>query len=161
MNLDDASWLPVVRRQILAFGHSHSKKLNLAYFGSGALLMLSFAPSAQFWLAPILVAPLLVSALCSTPRSAAWHGFYFGCGLFLAGTYWFYVSIHVFGEAPLWVAMLLLVGLVLIMGLYYAAAAWMICRLAGGRLGLFVVIAPAVWVLIEWLRGWILSGFPG
>ena len=56
--------------------------------------------------------------------------------------------------------MLLLVGLVLIMGLYYAAAAWMICRLAGGRLALFVVIAPAVWVLVEWLRGWILSGFP-
>jgi apolipoprotein N-acyltransferase len=160
MNLDDASWLPVVRRQILAFGHAHSKKLNLAYFASGALLMLSFAPSAQFWLAPLLITPLLISALYSTPRSAAWHGFCFGCGLFLAGTYWFYVSIHVFGEAPLWIALLLLVGLVLIMGLYYAATAWMICRLAGGGLPVFVVIAPAVWVLVEWLRGWFLSGFP-
>jgi apolipoprotein N-acyltransferase len=160
MNLDDASWLPVVRRQILAFGQSHSKKLNLAYFGSGAMLMLSFAPSAQFWLAPFLVAPLLISTLCSTSRNAAWHGFCFGCGLFLAGTYWFYVSIHVFGEAPLWIAMFLLAGLVLIMGLYYAATAWMICRLAGGRLALFVVIAPSVWVLVEWLRGWFLSGFP-
>jgi apolipoprotein N-acyltransferase len=98
--------------------------------------------------------------LCSTPRDAAWHGFWFGCGLFLAGTYWFYVSIHVFGEAPLWIAMLLLGGLVLIMGLYYAATAWMICRLAGGGLAQFVVIAPSVWVLVEWVRGWFLSGFP-
>ncbi len=160
MNPDDPSWLPVVRRQILAFGHGHSKKLNFAYFISGTLLMLSFAPAAQFWLAPLLVAPLLISALYSTPRNAAWHGFYCGCGLFLAGTHWFYVSIHVFGEAPLWVAIFLLVGLVLIMGLYYAATAWTICRLAGGGLTLFVVIAPAVWVLVEWLRGWFLSGFP-
>ncbi len=160
MNLDDASWLPVVRRKMLALGQSHSKKLNLAYFGSGALLMLSFAPSAQFWLAPLLVAPLLISALYSTPRSAAWHGFCFGCGLFLAGTYWFYVSIHVFGEAPLWIAMFLLLGLVFIMGLYYAATAWIICKLASGRLALFVVMGPAVWVLVEWLRGWFLTGFP-
>ncbi|HSD70443.1 MAG TPA: apolipoprotein N-acyltransferase [Woeseiaceae bacterium] len=160
MNPEHASWLPAARRQIQAFGQGHSKKLHLAYFVSGALLMLSFAPSSQFWLAPLLVLPLLISALYSAPRSAAWHGFYFGSGLFLTGTYWFYVSIHVFGQAPLWIAMLLLVGLVLIMGLYYAAMAWLICRLAGARLASFVAVAPAVWVLVEWLRGWFLSGFP-
>jgi apolipoprotein N-acyltransferase len=122
--------------------------------------MLSFAPSGLYWLAPILLLPLLYSWLVSPPRAAAWYGFAFGCGLFLAGTYWFYVSIHVFGAAPLWIAFVLLLGLVFIMGLYYAAAGWLICRLSNGRVWPFVCIAPVVWVLIEWLRGWFLSGFP-
>lgn len=160
MNPDHASWPAVLRQRVLALEQRHPVKLRLAYFASGALLMLSFAPSSQFWLAPLLVLPLLFSTLYSTPRSAAGHGFYFGCGLFLAGTYWFYVSIHVFGQAPLWIAMLLLLGLVLIMGLYYAATAWLVCRLSGGKLAPFVAAATAAWVLIEWLRGWFLSGFP-
>jgi apolipoprotein N-acyltransferase len=160
MDLHDPSSLQAARVQIPALGKAYPKILNLAYFVTGALLMLSFAPTSQFWLAPILVAPLLISALYSTARSAAWHGFFFGCGLFLAGTYWFYVSIHVFGEAPLWIAMFLLLCLVLIMGLYYAATAWIICRLARGRLAPLVAVATAVWVLVEWVRGWFLSGFP-
>jgi apolipoprotein N-acyltransferase len=127
---------------------------------TGALLMLSFAPSGHYWLAPVLLLPLLSSAMFSEPRAAAWHGFSFGCGLFLAGTYWFYVSIHVFGEAPLWIAIVLMLGVVFIMGLYYAAAAWIICRLAAGSVVRFIIVAPSIWVLIEWLRGWFLSGFP-
>jgi len=129
-------------------------------FVLGALLMLSFAPFGYYLLAPFLLLPLLYGFLVSTPKAAAGYGFWFGAGLFLAGTYWFYISIHVFGEAPLWVALLLLLGLILIMGLYYAAAGWLIARLCAGQVIRLLIIAPAVWVAIEWLRGWVLSGFP-
>jgi apolipoprotein N-acyltransferase len=134
--------------------------LQISYVVCGALLMLSFAPSGHFWLAPFALMPLFFSCLVSTPRSAGWHGFFFGCGLFLAGTYWFYVSVHVFGEAPLWIAIFLMLSVVTIMALYYAAAAWMVCTMARGRAGMLVAAAPPVWVVVEWLRGWLLSGFP-
>jgi apolipoprotein N-acyltransferase len=86
--------------------------------------------------------------------------FWYGTGLFLSGTYWLYISIHVFGEAPLWVALLIMVCLVLIMAAYCAAAGWLIARLAKGDPGRLALVAPAVWVIIEWLRGWFLTGFP-
>ena len=53
-----------------------------------------------------------------------------------------------------------MLGLVMIMGLYYALTAWLINRLAGGRPATFLLVAPAVWVAVEWIRGWFLSGFP-
>lgn len=154
------TFFAVARRRFLSVDEHARKRMRFAFFICGGLLMLGFAPSGHFWLAPLAMLPLLYSCLVSTPRSAASHGFFFGCGLFLAGTYWFYVSIHVFGAAPLWVAIFLMLSVVTIMGLYNAAAAWLICKMACGRVGLLVVTAPAAWVLVEWLRGWVLSGFP-
>lgn len=129
-------------------------------FVLGALLMLSFAPFGYYLLAPFLLLPLLYGFLVSTPKAAAGYGFCFGAGLFLAGTYWLYISIHVFGEAPLLLAIFLMLALVLIMGLYYAAAGWLTARLCAGQATRLLVVAPSVWVAVEWLRGWFLSGFP-
>ena len=122
--------------------------------------MLSFAPVGWFWLAPVLLLPFLVSCLVSSRRAATRHGFWYGAGLFLTGTYWLYTSIHVFGQAPLWIAILLMLGLVIIMALYYAAAAALIWRLCGGDARRLLLAGPAAWVAVEWLRGWFLSGFP-
>ena len=61
---------------------------------------------------------------------------------------------------PAWIALLLMFGLVLIMSLWLYAAGWLISRLAQGESLRLVALAPAAWVMIEWLRGWVLSGFP-
>ena len=65
-----------------------------------------------------------------SPREAAWRGFLFTGATFLAGTYWLYHSIHLVGQAPVWIALFLMLGLVAIMGAYtaaigYVAARWM------------------------------------
>jgi len=130
------------------------------FFLLGSLTMLSFAPVGWYVLAPALLVPLLWSSYALTSRDAAWNGFWYGCGLFLTGTYWLYISVHVFGEAPLWVAIIIMLGLVMIMGLYYALCCWLINRVAGGSLRRLALVAAPAWVAIEWLRGWFLSGFP-
>ena len=130
------------------------------FFLNGALLMLSFAPAGLYPLALILLLPVLFSFYRLAPRSAAELGFAFGAGLFLTGTYWLYVSVHVFGQAPLFVAIFLMLGLVFIMALYYAATGWLVARISAAQPWRFLLVAPAVWVLLEWLRGWFLSGFP-
>jgi apolipoprotein N-acyltransferase len=128
---------------------------------AGALLALAFAPAQVFLLAFACPAVLFLLWHEVTPREAAWRGFLFTGGTFLAGTYWLYHSIHLVGQAPIWIALFLMLGLVAIMGSYtaligYAAARWLPARGAWR----WLLLLPALWVLAEWVRGWFLSGFP-
>ena len=126
----------------------------------GCLLTTAFAPFGYSLLVPVLLLPLLYVYLSVSPRDAGSLSFFFGFGLFLSGTYWIYISVVIFGEAPAWIALVLMLGLVLIMSAYFFAAGWLISRLARGEPCLLLLVAPAIWVLIEWLRGWVLTGFP-
>ncbi len=133
----------------------------LLAFALGALLSCAFAPFGVFPLAPLCLAGLLLMWEGAPPRRAAWLGFAFGSGTFLAGTYWLYTSIHVFGQAPLWVAIFLMLSLVAIMGAYHALVGYLVARwLPPSGLIRWLVSVPVLWVMVEWLRGWVLSGFP-
>jgi len=123
-------------------------------------MTLAFAPAEWWILAPLLMLPLLFLALTVSPKEAAAHFFWFGFGLFLTGTYWIYISVHVFGNAALWIALLLMVGLSFVMATFLWLAGWLASRLCHGEPWRLLLVAPAAWVLIEWLRGWVLSGFP-
>jgi apolipoprotein N-acyltransferase len=128
---------------------------------AGALLAVAFAP-ARLWLLGLLM-PAVLFLLWEgvTPRRAAWRGFLFTGATFLAGTYWLYHSVHLVGGAPLWIAAILMLGLVAIMACYSAALGYAVTRwsAAAGNLR-WLALLPAGWVLAEWLRGWVLSGFP-
>ncbi len=130
------------------------------FFAGGCLATLAFAPLAWRWLLPPLLLSWCYLCLTQSPRDSAKYGFWFGLGWFLSGTYWIYISVVVFGEAPVWIAMLLMFGLVLIMAAYIALASWITSRLTDGGPWRLVAVAPAAWVLVEWLRGWVLTGFP-
>lgn len=127
---------------------------------AGALVSLSLAPF-ELWLLGPLAAGLLAWLIADTPPAAtARRGWLFGVGLFGAGTSWVYVSIHVYGHAAPWLAGLLTVLFCLGLGLLVALPAYIYARWlrplpAGQWLGFAVF-----WVLTEWLRGWLLTGFP-
>src|SRR4051794_19611154 len=128
---------------------------------SGALLAAAFAPLDVQLLGVLCPALLFLLWHDVSPREAAWRVLLFTGATFLAGTYWLYHSIHTIGQAPIWIALFLLPGMVAVMGAYtaaigYAAARW---RPATGPWRWFVAL-PALWVLTEWIRGWFLSGFP-
>ncbi len=133
----------------------------LAALAAGAALNLAFAP---FGLWPVgVLAPALLFALIRglPPRRAGVTGAAFGVGLFACGTYWLYTCLHGFGGVPVWLTLILQAALVAIMTAYF----WVLCFLAnrfwlkGGESRDWLVL-PALWVLTEWLRGWVLSGFP-
>lgn len=136
------------------------KLSRLLAFVIGCATTLVFAPVQWSILAPVLTLPLLFVALTTSPKDAAAHFFWFGFGLFLTGTYWIYISVYVFGHAALWIAVLLMVGLSLIMATFLWLAGWLISRLSHGEPWRLLFVGPAAWVVIEWLRGWILTGFP-
>ena len=127
----------------------------------GATLAAAFAPLGWSMLGIACPAALFVLWQGVSPREAAWRGFLFTCGTFLAGTYWLYHSIHLVGQAPVWIALVLMLGLVSIMGSYSALIGYGLARWVPARgAWRWLAALPAAWVLAEWVRGWFLSGFP-
>ena len=126
----------------------------------GGLLATAFAPFGWYLIVPLLLLPFLYVCLTVAPRDAGSITFWFGIGLFLSGTYWIYISVAVFGNAPAWIAIALMLSLVLIMSIYLWLTGWLISRLSYGEPWLLLFVAPASWVILEWLRGWVLTGFP-
>ena len=132
----------------------------LVSFATGALLACAFAPLSWWPLAIFCPAVLMWLWQGARPREAAWLGFWFNAGTFAAGTYWLYISIHIFGQAPVWLAVILMIGLVAIMGAYHALLGYAVARWLPARGALrWLVGLPAAWLLVEWWRGWFLSGF--
>jgi apolipoprotein N-acyltransferase len=133
---------------------------RLIVFMLGAATTVAFAPFGWSLLAPLLLLPLLFICLTVSPRDAAGHAFWYGLGLFLTGTYWIYISVHVFGNAALWIALLLMVALALLQATLLSIGGWLISRLSQGEPWLLLFTGPASWVVVEWMRGWVLTGFP-
>jgi len=129
-------------------------------FISGAALAAAFAPLNLWPLAVLSPALLMWLWQDAPPAEAARLGFLFSFATFVTGTYWLYVSIHGFGGAPIWLAVFLMVALAAIMGLYQAAlgygAARFLPRAGAAR---WLIALPAAWLLVEWWRGWFLTGF--
>ena len=133
---------------------------NLVSLAAGALLACAFAPLQVWPLAVLCPAVLMYLWQGAAPKEAAWLGFWFNVGTFAVGTYWLYISIHVFGPAPIWLSLSIVVALVAIMGLYHALLGYVVARWLPKEGNLrWLVGLPAAWLLIEWWRGWFLSGF--
>jgi apolipoprotein N-acyltransferase len=136
-------------------------RVNLTALAAGALLVCAFAPLNLWPLAILCPAVLMWLWEGSSPRSAAWSGFWFGAGTFAFGTWWLYISIHDMAGAPTLLGVGLVLALVAIMAVYHALlgflSAWALPASGPWR---WLVGLPALWLLIEWWRGWFASGFP-
>lgn len=127
----------------------------------GALASLGFAPVSRPAATIVCVALLWEIWSTLSPRRAMLAGFAFGFGLFAAGTYWLYTAVHGVGKVPIPISLLLMGGLVAIMGIYYAVVGFAYARYSRHHAPIdCLCVLPGSWVLMEWLRGWFLSGFP-
>jgi apolipoprotein N-acyltransferase len=156
---DSAAATPVAGHFGLARVRAPSVRAVLAAVAGGALAT-AFAPLNLWPLAVLCPAVLMWLWQDASPREAARLGFLFSAATFAAGTYWLYVSIHIFGGAPIWLAFFLMLGLVAIMGLYQAGLGYFVARfLPRSGWQRWLLALPAAWLLLEWWRGWFLSGF--
>jgi len=126
----------------------------------GALAVAGFAPLGWFPLPVLSLAGLFLLARAAAPGRAFLLGWSYGLGLFLAGVSWVYVSISTYGGMPAPLAALATLLFCAFVALFPALALGGGARLAapGGRRE--VLALPAAWVLGEWVRGWVFTGFP-
>lgn len=135
----------------------------LLAFGAGALTPLAFAPFHQSWIAPLTLAVAFWLWLHTrSVGEAARDGFLFGLGLFGLGVWWVFVSMHTYTGAGAGVAGLLTLLFVSVLALFPMLAASLSRWMADADTPPWrpVVLYPAAWVALEWLRGWIFTGFP-
>lgn len=129
----------------------------------GIMLTFAFAPYEVFPLAVIAPAGLLALWLrhSTSLRQSFWLGFCFGLGFFGSGVYWVFTSIHVFGGVPTSLAVLITAGLIAFIALYPAGVGYCLNRFFPDAHPTKLLCAfPAIWVLSEWFRGWLFTGFP-
>lgn len=130
-------------------------------FLAGILLALSFAPVHLVPFAFLSPAFLFLAWQGTSAPRAAWRGFLFGLGFFGTGVSWVYVSLHHFGNMPAPLAALATLLFVAFLSLYFVLLGFVQARALPVTPWLrFAVGLPALWVLFEWWRGWLLTGFP-
>jgi apolipoprotein N-acyltransferase len=127
---------------------------------AGALLPFAFAPFSYFWIAPLSLAALFYLWCDASPRHGFGLGFAYGCGSFGVGTYWTYIAVREFGEAPIALAGGLTIGLVATLAAFVGVVGWVAARWLRTR-GVLAWLGtlPALFVLGEWLRSWLFTGF--
>ncbi|MEA3410337.1 MAG: apolipoprotein N-acyltransferase [Pseudomonadota bacterium] len=128
---------------------------------SGGLMVLGYAPFG--WWPVVIVSPAVLMALWvgATPGMAFRRGFVFGLAWFTLGIYWVYNSIHEFGGAPAPLAAGITLLFILYLSLFPAFVGWLSNRwfsLSGAVTA--ALVYPVVWSLLEWVRTWLLTGFP-
>jgi apolipoprotein N-acyltransferase len=127
---------------------------------AGAVLPLAFAPFHQFWVAPLSYAALFYLWRDAAPRRAAALAFAYGCASFGFGTYWTFIAVRIIGGAPIAVGLFLMIGLTLVLSGFVALAAFIAARFFRTRGAVaWLTTLPAAFVLAEWLRGWLFTGF--
>jgi apolipoprotein N-acyltransferase len=127
---------------------------------AGLVFPLGLAPF-DFWPIIPLSAGLLYALLSQSGRTTPVRiGLAYGAGFFGAGVSWVYVSIHVYGNTPVWLAISLTTLFCGGLALLFAAQARLFARLASKHAAWKIAQFASLWVLFEWLRSWLLTGFP-
>ena len=151
---------------IRAFAQQKSRlsvlRLVLAFI-LGASTALSFAPYSLWIIYPVAMALALWLSGSLTPKASFFHWLSFGFGCFAVGISWVHVSMDTFGGLPLAASVGLMALLALYLALYPALTglglAWL-TRTNTPSLWRNLLLFPALWVLTEWARGWVMTGFP-
>ncbi|MCE5313137.1 MAG: apolipoprotein N-acyltransferase [Nitrospiraceae bacterium] len=127
---------------------------------TGLLLALSFPDHNFFIFAWVGLVPLLITAYGSDTKQAFIKGFIAGLVFFTTTIYWISHSIHHYGHIPLILSLLLVVILCAYLALYVGAfaAIYSYCMKKTDLPAVF--IAPVFWTTLEFLRSYLMTGFP-
>ncbi|MBL4831888.1 MAG: apolipoprotein N-acyltransferase [Aliivibrio sp.] len=136
------------------------KRPVLAVF-VGALTTLAFAPYSLWPIALLTPAILLYLLQNQSLKTVMTIGFSWGFGQFSTGISWIHISIDTFGGIPKAGSLLLMFLLVSYLSAFPALFSLLLTKLFPQQSRhKYLIAAPLLWITIDWLRGWLFTGFP-
>jgi len=129
----------------------------------GAVQVFAFAPFEQWWVIyPSFVGFfLLLQQLQKSTQRYFLISFIFSISTLIATLHWIYVSMDLFGGMPKIVSVLLIVLLCAYLAIYPSLALWASSRFLGmSNTQRYLLLIPVFWLISDWLRGYVLTGFP-
>ena len=127
---------------------------------SGILLVLCFPTIDLYLIAWIALVPLLLSLYDKSPKEAFKTGFVFGIPYFFGTLYWIYHSINRYGGISFISSVAIVVLLCLYLSLYPGIFAFLFNIAIRNTKLPALLVAPAFWVVLEFLRSYVFTGFP-
>ncbi|WP_395395799.1 apolipoprotein N-acyltransferase [Novosphingobium sp. BL-8A] len=141
---------------------------GLAAILAGMLAACGFQP-LSLWPLTLLGIAWLIELTVRAPgwQRAFFVGWCFGLGHFTLGNNWIATAFTYQANMPAWLGMIAVVLLSLYLAVYPALAAlggWLVLRLDRGKWGaaafaLLAIAFAASWIVSEWLRAWVFTGF--
>ena len=136
------------------------KKDLLLSLLSGILLILSFPNFDLEFLAWFALVPLLYSIEGKGLFHSFVLGFLTGLVSFLGILYWIIVAVHTYGNVPLILSSLILLLLVVYLSLFIGVFTFLTRLIEIGSGLRTTLLTPILWVALEYLRSFLLTGFP-
>jgi len=136
------------------------KKDLLLSLISGIMLVLGFPPFDFYPLAWIALIPLLMSIWEKGIRASFILGTLTGFIYFAGTTYWIFNSVYFYGNIPAVLSFLLVIALCIYLGVFIGIFSMLFNFLSRHSRFPTLFIAPVLWVTLEFLRTYALTGFP-
>lgn len=131
----------------------------IAALFAGAILNYGFSPY-DFWPAALLSPSIFSILLYRYQGNAFWLSLAYFFGVFANGVGWVFVSIHTYGMTAFVPALFMTAAFVGFLALVSSLPFLVYAKyLRHSKLALLLAF-PALWVLNEWMRSWLLTGFP-
>jgi apolipoprotein N-acyltransferase len=127
---------------------------------SGAALVLCFPVFDYHLLAFAALSPFLISLWRKPARDAFKAGVALGIPYFFGTQYWIYHSISHYGGVPLVMSFVIVLLLALYLSLYTGLFGLLYSRLINRTSLPAVLVAPVLWVALEFARSYVFTGFP-
>ncbi|HEX9078562.1 MAG TPA: apolipoprotein N-acyltransferase [Desulfuromonadaceae bacterium] len=126
---------------------------------SGALIALSFPDAGLSFLAWVALIPLLIALEGASGRTAFRIGFTCGLSAYAIILYWINIVVIRYGHLPWAASIPIYLGLVAWLAMFYGMTT-LVARL-GEQAGIKTAFTlPVAWVAFDFIRSFLLSGFP-
>jgi apolipoprotein N-acyltransferase len=134
---------------------------HLAFaFLAGLVSALGFAPLGLWPLTLLGFAGLAwLTGTAPRLRAALARGWWFGVGQFVLGLNWIATAFTYQAAMPAWLGWIAVILLSFYLAVYPAAAAGLAWRWHKGSRTMLVLLLAAAWIVTEWLRGTLFTGF--
>lgn len=145
-----------------------ASRFSLRIPSRDSLLTIAAGGVAALGFQPLGLWPLTLAALAylihrlhvqKTWRQALLAGWLFGLGHFIVGNGWIATAFTYQAEMPTWLGWVAVFLLALYLAIFPALATWGGWWLANTRRAMLLPAFAASWIVAEWLRSWVFTGF--